>query len=816
MRVLKFGGTSVADASAIRSVISILAAVQTDENLMVVCSALAGVTNLLTEMSDLASKGKPEYLVAYHQFRDRHITVATDLLGIDNQVVKDLEDNHKVLKDLLRGIFLVREVSPRTLDYVLSFGERNSCYIIDKALSHAGFDSRYVDARDLIKTDKTFNAAIVNEEASFAAISNFFNNTDSRYNVVTGFIASDLGGITTTIGRGGSDYTASLIAAALDAEALDIFTDVSGVLTSDPRKVDTAFTIPTLSYAEAMEMSHFGAKVIYPPTILPALKSSVPIYIRNTFNPDIKGTCIGNDVDHYQQGPIKGISALGDISVVTVQGSGMMGIAGISDRLFGALAGAGINILLITQASSEYSITLAVNKSDNEATVKVVSNVYAREIANGRIRVITYQRPLSIIAVVGEQMKHVPGVAGRLFQALGQNGINIVAIAQGSSELNISFIVESADEVKALNLLHASFFDNVAKRFHLYVAGVGLIGSELIRQIDRQALTLRKEHGIDIRVVSVANSRTMYSDAGGIDLENYKSFLANSKVPSSAIALLDTVNKHNLPNSIFIDNTADSKLPEIYRFMLERNVSVVTPNKVAASGALEQYKALHRVAKEKGVDYLYETNVGAGLPIISTISNMVEAGDTITSIEAVLSGSLSYIFNSFKSGESFSALVDRAKKLGYTEPDPREDLSMTDVCRKIVILSRVAGFAIEMEDVYVEPFVPEHVMGQSSVVHFFEQLEKMDQTFNDWCQAAEGQGHRLRVVAKSNNAGASVGLHRVNDSSPFYNLDGTDNMVVLYTERYNDNPLVVKGPGAGAAVTAAGVFSDIISIAKRR
>jgi aspartokinase/homoserine dehydrogenase 1 len=818
MRVLKFGGTSVADADAIIAAAAIIKSSHDGEPLMVVCSAMSGITNLLTRMSKLASRGDQEYLVAYHAFRDRHTRVANELLDDASPAVAALEENYQVLRDLLRGIFLVREVSPRTLDYVLSFGERHSCYLITAALSDQGLNAGYVDARKLITTDKSFNNAIVDKDLSYNKIRSFYSETKYDINVVTGFIAADVGGLTTTIGRGGSDYTASLIAAALKADRVDIYTDVDGVLTTDPRKVDTAFTIPELSYAEAMEMSHFGAKVIYPPTIAPALEADVPIYIRNTFNPTFEGTYIGNRVKHYEHGPIKGLTALSDVAVLTVQGSGLMGVPGISAKLFTALAQSNINILLITQASSEYSITLALRQQDLKKAIVALSRTYEHDRTSGKIRLVIPEKRMSIIAVVGEQMRDVPGISGRLFEGLGQNGVNVIAIAQGSSEHNISFVIETADEDKTLNLLHASFFDNVAKRYHLYVSGVGLIGSELLRQLEVQRAKLKAEDGVDIRVVAVANSRKIYADPMGIDLDpdKYMRLLDNSIAVSTASQMLELIDTHNLPNSIFVDNTASEEVAGLYQALLDSNVSIVTPNKVAASGSQERYNSLVSTAKRRNIDYLYETNVGAGLPIISTIRSMVDSGDEITSIEGVLSGSLSYIFNSYDVGMGFGELVSRAKELGFTEPDPRDDLSMSDVCRKIVILSRVAGMTIEMDDVVIDSVLPDGLPIDGSVANFIGALSKKDEYFGGLAKGAADEDGKLRVIASSTRQGASISLKVVGVDSPFYNLSGSDNMIVLKTKRYHQNPLVVKGPGAGAAVTAAGVFSDIISIAKRR
>ena len=816
MDVLKFGGSSVGSADRIEEVINILKDRQKKgDSLAVVFSAMGGVTDLLIQMSDQAAKGDESYIAAFHQFRDRHTQAARQLFGgeVPTTVFQKLDKNHDTLKDLLKGIFLVREISPRTLDYVLSFGERNSCYLISETLIHRGVSAEYLDARKVITTNKTFNNARVNFEITNSKVKAYFDNSDPKaIQIITGFIATDVGGLTTTLGRGGSDYTASILAGALDAKVLEIWTDVDGVLTTDPRKVKEAFTIKKLSYLEAMEMSHFGAKVIYPPTIQPALRKEIPIYIRNTFNPNFEGTLISKDTDQDSKSPIKGISSLGKIAMINMVGSGLMGVPGISARLFTALAQAEINIILITQASSEYSITFAVSREDLKAAREAIQIAFEKEITSQQISLEESTEEQCIIAVVGENMKSVPGISGRLFESLGKNGINVSAIAQGSSELNISIVIDKKDESKALNLIHDSFFLSEARKYHLFIIGIGLIGGTLIEQIKQQKHTLLREKGVDLRVAGIANSKKMYFDANGIDLNDYRSLVTLSETSSNPELFIEEMVKLNLPNSIFIDNTANLAIPELYDQILDKNISVVTPNKIATSSSYKRYRQLKQLAKDRNIHFLYETNVGAGLPVLSTIKSLLDSGDKIRKIEGVLSGSLSYIFNNYNSGSKFVDWIKDAKEKGFTEPDPRDDLSGSDVKRKIVILSREAGFALESEEVVADPILPKSCIEAKNVEAFLRCVEEEDLQFQKQIGDAESKGEKLRFIASMEGGKAKIGLQSVGPSNPFFGLQGSDNMIVLTTERYHSNPLVIRGPGAGADVTAAGVFSDIILI----
>jgi len=817
MKVLKFGGTSVKNAENISKVISILKEqLSKGEKIAVVCSAMGGITDLLIKMSELAANGKDEYIAYYHQFRDRHEKVARELLGEEGylEVAEKLDNNYSTLKDLLKGILLVREVSSRTMDYVLSFGERNSNFLIAEALKINGVNAEYLDARKIIFTNKEFGAAKVNTTLTYAKIQEHFEESKDKVQITTGFIASDLGGLTTTLGRGGSDYTASILAGALDATSLEIWTDVDGVLTSDPRKVKKAFTVAKMSYAEAMEMSHFGAKVIYPPTIKPAMEKEIPIYIKNTFNPSHPGTRIHTKTDESFRSPIKGISALSDLVMLNLEGSGMMGTPGISGRLFSTLAKDKINVILITQASSEHSISFAISNKDADRAKELIEEEFSKEIDNGNIAPIDIEKEKVIIAVIGEKMKSVPGIAGKLFNSLGKNGINIAAIAQGSSELNISFVIDKKDTSKALNLIHDSFFLSTERRINVFCIGVGLIGGTLLEQIEKQKVNLAKEMSLEIKIVGLSNSKNMIFDADGINVEEWKNSLSESSQVADVAKFVAEMKAMNLPNSIFVDNTASTTVPAFYNEILDASISIVTPNKVATSSSYDHYLDLKSIAKHRNVQFLYETNVGAGLPVISTLQGLMNSGDKVEKIEAVVSGSLSYIFNNFDGSESFHDLVMKAKELGYTEPDPRDDLSGSDVRRKIIILTREAGIAIEPDDVLVEPILPQVCMDANSVDAFFESLKDQDEYFKGLIDAAKKDAKVLRFIASMENGKAKIGLQAVGPDSPFYSLQMSDNMIVFTTKRYNDRPLIVRGPGAGAEVTAGGVFSDIITIGK--
>lgn len=813
MKVLKFGGSSVATPERVKAVADILKRYHKDgEQFTVVFSAFGGVTDSLIEMGKLAAKGDESYRDKFSEFSRRHFEAAEKLFtkAFLEVVNPGLEKNHQVLKNLLHGVFLVREASSRTMDYVLSFGERNSAFIIANYLQQEGMPAAYLDARKVIKTDKTFGAARVDMEQTEKAIQEHYAE-NAEIQVVTGFIAADRGGLTTTLGRGGSDYTASLIASGLNADAIEIWTDVDGVLTADPRKVSKAFTIPTMTYAEAMEMSHFGAKVIYPPTLMPALKKNIPLSIKNTFNPDYAGTLISDIADPGGHA-VKGISSINEVALLTLSGSGLFGVPGIAGRLFSALAQGGINVILITQGSSEHAISFAIQPKHALKAKKRVESAFEYEMRMGVVNPVRVEEDLSVIAIIGENMRYRPGISGRLFQALGKNGINAIAIAQGSSELNVSVVINRNNESKALNALHETFFLSDTKELHIFMVGVGLIGSTLIKQIMDQADFLRETRSLEIRIVGMINTKKMVFAPEGIDLKNWKSTLQDSETTADMKQFISRMKELNLTNSIFVDNTADESIATFYEEILDSSISISTPNKIATSSAYLQYQRLKMVAQKRGVQFLYETNVGAGLPVISTLNDLIISGDQITKIEGVLSGSLSFIFNSYRPGTSFSAIVKEAQQRGYTEPDPRVDLNGLDVRRKLIILARESGYPIEAKEVVIENILPLACQQAPTVEVFFEELEKADDYFEKLRQEAEAEGKVLRMIAKLHNGHASIGLEAVDATHPFYGLSGSDNMIVFTTERYKERPLVVRGPGAGAEVTAAGVFAEIIKI----
>lgn len=820
MKILKFGGSSVATAERIQGVIAILKEYKKKRRkFAVVFSALGkmqgvtGTTDLIIEMTELAQKGDEGYQELFSEFKKRHKKAVKKLLTDKKrvaQVEKDFKGSFKEMTNLLKGVFLLKDVSKRTMDYLLSFGERNSAYLIAQALTENGLPADYLDARKVVRTDDNFGAARVDFITTVQQIKSYFNKKRS-VQIITGFIGSTEDNITTTLGRGGSDYTCAIFAAALNAQEIEIWTDVDGVMTADPRKVQKAFSIDQMTYAEAMEMTHFGAKVIHPPTIQPALHKKIPIRIKNTFNPSFPGTLVSNK-SGKDGGPIKGVTSVSEIALLTLQGSGMVGVQGTAARLFNTLAINEINIMMITQGSSEYSITFAISPKDARKAQSTIKSEFKYEIRGGLIEAPKVEKDLSIIAVIGENMKYQPGISGRVFHALGVNGVNIVAIAQGSSEFNISTVVAKQDEVKALNSVHEAFFLSDTKVLHLFIVGVGLIGGTLIEQIKKQTAYLREHRSLEIRIVGLANSKKMVFDENGIELDGWKENLLEKGERMSTAKYLDRMKSLNLRNSIFIDNTANKTIPKNYANILGESISVITPNKIATSSAYKDYLNLKNLAKKRNVRFMYETNVGAGLPVIKTLSDLINSGDRILKIEGVLSGSLSYIFNSFVADAPFSDIVKKAQELGYTEPDPREDLSGADVRRKILILARETGLQMESKDVEVENILPEACISAKTVPQFFAALEKADPHFNELLGKAQKENGVLRFIASLENEKAKVSLEVVDPSHPFYSLSGSDNMIVFTTERYKERPLVVRGPGAGAEVTAAGVFAEVISL----
>lgn len=812
MKVLKFGGSSVANPKRILQVINILATKQLENaDITVVFSAFGGITDLLLKMSTQAEKGQQNrYKKTLDSFTQRHIETAQQLITGDllPLVIKKLNNNHKTLSRLLNGVYLTQEASLRTKDFILSFGERNSAFIIQKALESKGINSIYLDAREIIETNDNFGHAQVKQKKTEKKIQTICKKNHHKIKVVTGFIGATKQGITTTLGRGGSDYTASLIAAAINADILEIWTDVSGVLTADPRKVSNARPIAEMSYIEAMEMSHFGAKVIYPPTIQPILDKNIPLVIKNTLIPEDKGTFISSiNVSNQSNLPIKGISSITDITLISLQGSGLFGVPGIAARLFTALANANINIILITQGSSEHSITFAISPHKTKEAANVLNKAFKIEMKAGEIEPLKIENSLSTIAVIGEGMRYSPGIAGKLFDTLGKHGINIIAIAQGSSELNISFVIKKKDEEQALNVIHASFFEETSTTdIHLYVCGTGLIGNSLLNQIKVNKKNILSKLKKNIQISGLINSRKMLLINEPLTSE-WLTALTERGIQANLEEFINQMIKGNKPHSIFIDNTASEIPTQYYKRILEAGIAISTPNKVAASGNYNSFVELQQTAKKHHTSYNYETNVGAGLPILSTIRDLMNTGDKIVKIEGILSGSLSYIFNTYTADNSFHDIVKQAKELGYTEPDPRDDLSGKDVARKITILAREVGASIEVEDVNIQSILPQTSINAPSIDTFFDTLKENAAHFENLHQ----EGKVLRFIATYENGEASISLQAVGSEHPFYNMGGSDNIIAITTMRY-PNPVVIRGAGAGAEVTAAGVFAEILSI----
>lgn len=815
MKVLKFGGSSIASAERIEKVIEIVRnATKEDKDIVVVLSALGGATDMLLKIATLAAQGDKVYRELLKELEARHIEAVEILIPASERsdVLINVKMALKDLADILQGIFLVWETSPRTLDFVMSFGESLSTYLVSQALRVRGIENAFLDARDVVRTDEAFGGARVNDEETNKLIREFHRKNPGLV-LMTGFLAGTDKGETTTLGRGGSDYTASIAGAALNASEIQIWTDVDGMMTADPRKVGKAFSIESVTYEEAMELSHFGAKVIHPPTMQPALEKKIPIQIKNTFRPEAAGTLISSVKGEYPFA-VTGVTSIPEIALLRVQGSGMVGVPGVSMRLFGALARNEISVILITQASSEHTICFAVKPEDSTRAKYAVDEEFALELQAGILDDLVIEDKLSIISAVGENMRLRTGVAARMFHSLGKNGINISAIAQGSSERNISVVVSSSDEKKALNALHDELFLSQAKSLNLFIVGTGLIGGTLLAQIEQHRESLLEEHALDIRVIGVANSRNMLLEESGLALDSCQELLESSEQVGGVEPFIEIMKSINLPSSVFVDCTASESVVELYQDVLQANIPVVTPNKKAQSANQETYSALKEVSMRRGVEFLFETSVGAGLPVISTLGDLLKSGDKIHRIEAVLSGTLSYIFNTFGPPHTFSGVVSEARERGFTEPDPRDDLCGLDVARKILILAREAGYSLELGDVEVENLVPEKARKAESVDEFLSLLEKSDDEFENRRKSAEDKGAKLCYIASLEEGKAEVSLQEVGSDHPFFGLSGSDNIVSFTTSRYTDRPLVVKGPGAGAEVTAAGIFADIIRVAR--
>lgn len=806
MKVLKFGGTSV---GSVESILCLKRIVESEkQQVVVVVSALSGITDKLIETAKLAVNGNERYLEEYEMIVERHKTMVDSIIPKDKAVIlnKTIDGLLAELRSIYNGVYLIRDLSEKTQAAIVSYGERLSSNIVATLIEGA----KWFDAREFIKTERKHGKQMLDSELTTQLVCNTFSHSP-KISLVPGFISSDkISGETTNLGRGGSDYTASIIAAALNAEVLEIWTDVNGFMTADPRVIPTAYTINELSYIEAMELCNFGAKVIYPPTIYPVCVKNIPIRVKNTFNTDNPGTIIKNKIDNDRK-PIKGISSINGTTLITVTGLSMVGVIGVNRRIFTVLADNGISVFMVSQASSENSTSIGVRDEDATNAVEVLNKEFAKEIETGAMYPMHAESGLATIAIVGENMKHTPGIAGKLFGTLGRSGISVIACAQGASETNISFVVEAKLLRKSLNVLHDSFFLSEYKVLNLFICGIGTVGGNLIEQIRQQHSQLMENRRLKLNVVGIASSRTAIFDREGIDLSNYKEKLAKSS-PSDINRLRKEVLGMNIFNSVFVDCTASNEVSSLYQTFLENNISVVAANKVAASSDYESYLKLKETALRRGVKFLFETNVGAGLPIICTINDLCNSGDKILKIEAVLSGTLNFIFNEISAEVPFSETVRRAKEQGYSEPDPRIDLSGKDVVRKLVILTREAGYKVEQEDVEKKLFVPDEFFN-GSIEDFWKNLPNLDADFEEKRQKLETENKRWRFVAKMDHGKTSVSLESVGINHPFYGLEGSNNIVLLTTERYKEYPMQIQGYGAGAGVTAAGVFANIMSIA---
>ena len=809
MQVLKFGGSSVANAANIRKVISVVEKAGLKNRTIVIVSALGGITDTLIQCAEKAATGDESFRNQVKNLEQRHLEAVKELIPVNNQssVLSLVMKHCNEIEDLCNGVFLLQELSARIKDRIVSYGEILSSKIISAALQAVGVANTWKDARELLITDSNFGNAGLNFKLTDANIQNYFSSSRDQLFVIPGFIAANKQGITTTLGRGGSDYSASIFAAALDAAVLEIWTDVSGIMTADPRFVTNARVIGHISYQEAMELSHFGAKVIYPPTLQPVLKSGVPVWVKNTFSPDDEGTRVDHSAvsDHHA---VRGISSINSIALLGLEGSGMVGIPGFSKRLFESLAAEHINVIMITQASSEHSISVGVEENNALRAKEAIDRTFQQEISSGAVDPLVVETGLAVVALVGDHMKSHPGISGKMFGALGRNGINVRAIAQGSSERNITSVIASRDVKKALNVLHEEFFETTYKQINVFITGAGNVGSKLLSQLHQQARYLLDNLRLQVRVIGIANSRKMAFNEEGLDTGNWKQALENG-ADMDLEAYVENIRNKNLRNSVFVDVTANEKVAMSYSKLLEKSISVVACNKIACSSSYEYYRKLKDLAREYNCQFLFETNVGAGLPVIGTLNDLLRSGDRVNRIEAVLSGTLNFVFNNYNGERSFAEVVRQAQEEGYTEPDPRLDLGGTDVMRKIMILARESGESISMEDISNESFMPADCM-KGSVEDFYREMELHETHFRRLYDNAVANGAKLKFVARFENGKAEVGLKEIPPQSDFYHLYGKDNVVLFYTERYPSQPLVVKGAGAGADVTASGVFSDLI------
>lgn len=809
MKVLKFGGTSVGSVESILSLKSIVEKESEQRPIVVVVSALGGITDKLLNTAQMALNGNDKYLNEFDSMVERHHKMIDVIIKDEAKhktLLNKIDALFEQLKSIYYGVYLIHDLSEKTQNVIVSYGERLSSNIVATLIDN----SKLFDARKFILTKYKNHKHTLDSELTNKMVCETFNNLP-QISVVPGFISRDKNtGETTNLGRGGSDYTAAIIAAALNAEVLEIWTDVDGFMTADPKVIHSAYTINELSYKEAMELCNFGAKVVYPPTIYPVCVKNIPIKVKNTFNPKNPGTVIKEKI-HNDKKVIKGISSISGTTLITVTGLSMVGVIGVNRRIFTALAVNGISVFLVSQASSENSTSIAVKDSDAAKAVDVLNDEFVKEIETGAMFPMHAESGLATIAIVGENMKHTPGIAGKLFGTLGRSGINVIACAQGAFETNISFVVDGKNLRKSLNVLHDSFFLSEYNVLNLFICGIGTVGNKLIEQIKSQYEELKQNRRLKLNVVGIANSKHAIFDRNGIDLENYKELLKNSEVNDNNRLRKEVIGM-NIFNSVFVDCTASKEVASLYQEFLEHNISVIAANKIAASSDYNNYMRLKNTALTRGVKFRFETNVGAGLPIIGTINDLCNSGDKILQIEAVLSGTLNFIFNELSEDTPFSVAVKHAQEQGYSEPDPRIDLSGTDVVRKLVILTREAGYKIEFDDVERQLFIPESFFN-STLEEFWKNLPQLDYDFEQRRKKLEADGKRWRFVARMEHGHASVSLQAVEKGHPFYNLEGSNNIVMLTTERYKEYPMLIQGYGAGASVTAAGVFANIMSIA---
>lgn len=819
MQVLKFGGTSVGNAENINKVIAITQQALKKDKVMVVVSALGGTTDVLIDAGKLAAAGNEQYKDKLKAIETRHLNCVKELIPVAQQsaILSEVKKKCNELEAICEGVFMLGELSPRTLDKIVSFGELMSSVIISYKLKSLKIAHHWADSRELITTNSNFTYAAVDFNVTNKKIKAFVNANSGSLYLFPGFIASDANGVTTTLGRGGSDYTAAIFAAAVNAKGLEIWTDVSGMMTADPRLVQNAKVVPRISYQEAMELSHFGAKVIYPPTIQPVMAKGIPLWIKNTFAAEDEGTLVESRSKTAKASKTKtgnivsGLSSMGKISLLLLEGSGMVGIPGFSKRLFDALSREKVNVILITQSSSEHSICVAIDEVNAPKAKAIVDGEFDYEIKVGKLEPLSVENGLAIVALVGDNMKNHPGISGRMFSALGKNGVNIRAIAQGSSEKNISAVIGTHDVKKAINVLHEEFFETAYKQLNLFIVGAGNVGSRLFEQLKQQHSYLLKNLRLQLRVVAIANSKRVAINENGINLSKWSEELVNAQ-PMKLPALVKFIHEKNMRNSVFVDITASDEVAACYPALLQKSVSVVACNKIASSSAYSNYEQLKNTAREYNTSFLFETNVGAGLPIIGSLNDLLRSGDEVNKIQAVLSGTLNFVFNNYDGTRPFAEVVKQAQDEGYTEPDPRLDLGGTDVMRKILILSREAGYKMEMKDIKNDVFLPASCM-KGNVAAFYKELEKHEAHFKKLYDAAAAKNCKLKFVASFDNGKASVGLQQIPSTHDFYHLYGKDNVVLFYTRRYSQQPLVIKGAGAGADVTASGVFADIIRTA---